>query len=141
MKNYLEARATNPYSYLQIDLRPIGQPNVRIITPHDIIDYPGLSGPIILEYRMNILMPYNITVELYDKHYTTKYETAVIIDKISVDNINIIPRYDYLAKYINDHDNNNPTNYLGFNGKWSLTIDQPFYQWLHEHSGQGWLLG
>jgi hypothetical protein len=86
------------------------------------------------------LDPIDIDIRLSNKQYTTEYETAIKF-KIYIDNIEIIPKYDYLADYINDHDNNNPTNYLGFNGKWTLTIDRPFYHWLHYHSGQGWLIG
>lgn len=43
-------------------------------------------------------------------------------DIVTVDGIEILPRYQYLA------DNN------------VLTIAQPFYQWYHNISGQGWLL-
>jgi hypothetical protein len=94
-----------------------------------------------LRYCVDLLKPFSIVIELYNKHYTSEYETAVIIEKLLIDNIEIIPKYDYLAEYDNDHGFKNPTNYLGFNGKWSLTIDRPFYHWLHQHSGQGWLLG
>ena len=83
----------------------------------------------------------NIDIIMSDKHYSLEYETAAIIRQLSIDNIDIIPRYEYLADYDNDHDFKNPTNYLGFNGKWTLTIDLPFYHWLHKHSGQGWLIG
>jgi hypothetical protein len=100
-----------------------------------------LSDNIILDYHIDLLDLFAVNIELLNKHYTTKYETAVIIKRLSIDNIELIPRYDYLARYINDHDNNNPTSYLGFNGKWTLTIDCPFYHWLHRHSGQGLLIG
>lgn len=43
-------------------------------------------------------------------------------DTVVVDNIEILPRYSYLA----------------VDGK--LTIDEPFYCWYHRVSGQGWLL-
>lgn len=43
-------------------------------------------------------------------------------DTVVVDNIDILPKYRYLAK----------------NGK--LTMSQPFYCWYHHVSGQGWLL-
>lgn len=141
MKTYSEVTDINPYSLLQVELQPVGLPNIRIFTPHDIIDYPRLSAPIIMDYQVNILEPYSISLELYNKTYTTEYETAVIIRRLSIDNIDIIPKYDYLAEYINDHNNNSPTSYLGFNGKWTLTFDSPFYHWLHEHSGQGLLIG
>jgi hypothetical protein len=140
MKNYSEVKDISPYSQVRIELEPVGTPNIRISTPTGIKDYPGLSEIMIIDYDINILEPHDIVIELYNKHYTTEYETAIIF-KIYIDNINIIPEYSYLAEYINDHNNNNPTNYLGFNGKWTLTIDRPFYHWLHEHSGQGWLIG
>ena len=43
-------------------------------------------------------------------------------DTVSIDGIEILPRYMYLA---NDG---------------ILKITQPFYQWLHHASAQGWLL-
>ena len=75
-----------------------------------------------------------------NKEYSAERETAVIIKNIQVDNIILIPKFEYLAEYINDHNNNDPTSYLGFNGTWILDINQPFYHWLHKHTGQGWLL-
>jgi hypothetical protein len=82
---------------------------------------------------------FSIEIELSNKHYTLEYETAVIIKQLSVDNIDLLSKV-YLADYVNDHNNTSPTSYLGFNGKWTLTFDKPFYRWLHQHSGQGWLL-
>ena len=141
MKTYSDLQAISPYLDISVNLRPVGLPNIWVRVNHDLIGYTALSDTIQLDYRVGLLDTINITVELYNKHYTTEYETAVIIDNIMVDNIEIIPKYDYLADYVNDHDNTDPTSYLGFNGKWSLTIDRPFYHWLHEHSGQGWLIG
>ena len=141
MKTYSDLQDIDSHINIRINLRPIGCPNVWVKVNHDLIGYTALSDAIQLDYRVGLLDNNNITVELYNKHYTTEYETAVIIDNITVDNIDIIPQYDYLANYVNDHNNNNPTSYLGFNGKWTLTIDRPFYHWLHQHSGQGWLIG
>lgn len=43
-------------------------------------------------------------------------------DTVAIDGFEVLPKYQYLAK-----DN-------------KLTIDQPFYHWLHHVTGQGWLL-
>lgn len=43
-------------------------------------------------------------------------------DSVLIDGFEILPKYQYLAK-----DN-------------KLTIDQPFYCWYHQVTGQGWLL-
>lgn len=141
MKTYSDLPGIDTRLHLHIELEPVGTPDI-IVSVNDILDdYPGLSNTIILDYHIDLLDLFAVNIELRNKHYTIEYETAVIIRRLSVDNIELIPRYDYLAKYHNDHDNNNPTSYIGFNGKWTLTFDRPFYHWLHEHSGQGWLIG
>ena len=141
MKTYSDLQAIDSRLHLHVELEPVGTPDITVSVNDVIDDYPGLSDTIILDYHVDLLDLFAVNIELRNKHYTTEYETAVIIKRLSIDNIELIPQYDYLARYINDHDNNNPTSYLGFNGKWTLTIDRPFYHWLHQHSGQGWLIG
>ena len=141
MKTYSDLQAIDSRLHLHIELEPVGSPDITVSVNDVIDDYPGLSDTIILDYHVDLLDLFAVNIELRNKHYTTEYETAVIIKRLSIDNIELIPQYDYLARYINDHNNNNPTSYLGFNGKWTLTIDWPFYHWLHKHSGQGWLIG
>jgi len=92
-------------------------------------------------YELDLLTPFSIIIEIHNKVYTTEYETAVVVRRLSVDNILIIPEYTHCAIYDNDHNYTDPTNYLGFNGKWALTFDRPFYQWLHQAKSQGWLIG
>lgn len=140
MKTYSDLQDIDTRLHLHIELEPVGTPDITVFVNDIINDCPALSNIILLDYHIDLLDLFAINIELRNKHYTTEYETAVIIRRLSVDNIDIIPQYDYLAEYVNDHSNNNPTSYLGFNGKWTLTFDRPFYHWLHEHSGQGWLL-
>ena len=141
MKTYLDLQDIDTRLKLSIKLRPINRPNIWVRVNRDLIGYTALSDSIQLDYQIGLLDNINIVIELYNKDYNNIDETAIIIDNIMIDNIDIVPKYDYLADYVNDHDFKNPTNYLGFNGKWTLTIDRPFYHWLHEHSGQGWLIG
>ena len=141
MKTYSDLPDINTRIDVRINLRPVGKPNIWVRVNHDLIGYTALSDSVQLDYQVGLLDTIDIYIELCNKDYHNIDETAIIIDNITVDNITIIPKYDYLAEYINDHNNNNPTSYLGFNGKWRLTIDRPFYHWLHEHSGQGWLIG
>lgn len=133
MKNYLDLRAIDTDLRLSIVTKTIGNPDYVIKVNNTVVEN-------IIDYRLPLLDTICIEIELRNKTYTLEYETAVIIEQISIDNINLVPKYDYLAEYINDHNNNNPTSYLGFNGKWTLTIDRPFYQWLHQAQNQGWLL-
>jgi hypothetical protein len=141
MKTYSDLLDIDTRLHLHIELEPVGTPDITVSVNNVVDDYPGLSDNIVLDYHIDLLDLFFIDIELRNKHYTTKYETAVIIKRLCIDNIELIPKYDYLAKYVNDHNNDNPTSYLGFNGKWRLTFDRPFYHWLHEHSGQGWLIG
>jgi hypothetical protein len=92
-------------------------------------------------YYLDPLTPFTVIIELMNKNYNSDNETAVIIRRLCIDNISIIPEYTQYAEYNNDHGFTDPTNYLGFNGKWTLTIDRPFYQWLHQARSQGWLIG
>jgi hypothetical protein len=140
MKTYSDLQDIDSRLNLVIELEPVGNPTAKVLVNNKEYNYPQLSNSIIINDYLPLMDLINIDVIMSDKHYTIEYETAIKF-KIYIDNIEIIPQYDYLAEYTNDHNNNNPTNYLGFNGKWSLTIDQPFYHWLHEHSGQGWLIG
>lgn len=135
MKNYLDLLAIDTDIQIEVKLSVIGSPDFSVSINDNCWD-----NQTDIKINQKLLSPVDIEIKLRNKHYTLEYETAVIIDRISIDNINIIPRYDYLADYQNDHNNNNPTSYLGFNGKWTLTFDRPFYQWLHQAQGQGWLL-
>lgn len=139
MNNYSDLLDIDTLIPVTIALEPIGSPEVTVIIDSNVIDYKSLHTTTITDY-IDLHSPVTISLVLSNKHYTTEYETAVIIKRLSIDNIDIIPKYDYLAKYTNDHNNNNPTSYLGFNGKWTLTIDRPFYQWLHQAQNQGWIL-
>jgi hypothetical protein len=140
MKNYSDLLDINTRLRLHIELEPVGTPDITVSVNDIINDYPGLSDNIILDYYIDLLEPFSVNIELRNKHYTTEYETAVVIKRLSVDGIDLIPKYDYLAEYINDHNKNVPASYLGYNGKWTLTFDCPFYQWLHRSSKQGWLI-
>ena len=134
MNNYSNLPGINTQIPVYIKTSCIGFPNYTVI-----VNGQTYTNNII-NHNVNLLDKIKIEIELRNKTYTLEYETAIIIEQLSIDNIDLIPRYDYLAEYINDHNNNNPTSYLGFNGKWSLTIDRPFYQWLHQAQNQGWLL-
>lgn len=141
MKNYSDLQDINTRLDLHIELELIGTPDFTIGINNIINDYNGLSDNIVLDYQFDLFDLFDINIKLRNKIYTLEYETAIIIKNISIDNINIIPKYDYLAEYVNDHDFKDPTSYLGFNGKWRLTTDRPFYHWLHQRTGQGWLIG
>lgn len=140
MKTYSDLQATDFRLHCHIELEPVGTPEVAVI-----IDgvYGGgkLFKYVEFDVNVDLLKSFSIEIELKNKIYTTEQETAVIIKCLQIDGIDLVPRFDGFATYCNDHDHTGPTNYLGFNGKWSLTFDRPFYQWLHQATAQGWLIG
>ena len=140
MNNYLNRTDIDSCLTLCLELEPIGNPEITILINNNSQYHSVLAEAMIIKKNLALLDPVTISIMLSNKQYTTEQETAIIIKRISVDNIDIIPHYDYLATYTNDHNNNNPTSYLGFNGQWTLAIDCPFYHWLHQVQGQGWLL-
>ena len=140
MKTYSDLQDIDQLINVKINLRTVGSPDVIVEINQHRYEHTGLSTPITVEYRVGLLDNINVVIKLRNKEYNINNETAVIIDNITIDDIDIVPKFDYLATYVNDHNNNNPTSYLGFNGTWQLNINQPFYRWLHKHTGQGWLL-
>ena len=139
MKTYSDLQDTDTHLHLVLTLEPIGNPEFSVIIGNH---YAGgkLFKEINIFLELNLIEPFQIQIELKNKSYNVDNETAIIIRCLQIDGIDLVPKFDYLATYLNDHNNNSPTSYLGFNGKWTLTFDRPFYQWLHQVTGQGWLL-
>ena len=139
MKTYSDLQAIDSGLQCHVELEPVGTPEVAVII-NDVYGGGKLFKSVVFDVNIDLLQPFTIEIEHKNKIYSMEHETAVVIKQLQIDGIDIVPRFDYLAIYRNDHDNNDPTSYLGFNGKWTLTIDRPFYHWLHEHTGQGWLI-
>lgn len=140
MKIYSDLQAIDSGLHCHLELEPVGTPEVAVII-NGVYGGGKLFKSVEFNINVDLLKPFCIEIELRNKTYSTDHETAVIVKQLQIDGIDLVPRFDYLAEYVNDHDNNDPTSYLGFNGKWTLTIDRPFYQWLHQATAQGWLLG
>lgn len=139
MKNYLDLQDIDHRLHCCLHLEPVGTPEVSVIVGNNFAG-GQLFKPLQVEFDLNLLEPFVVQIELKNKVYDINNETGVVIKKLQIDGIDLVPQFDYLATYQNDHNNTNPTSYLGFNGKWTLTFDRPFYQWLHQATGQGWLL-
>lgn len=140
MKTYSDLRAIDTRLKCRIHLEPVGHPDISVIVGTNLaggILYRDLD----IQIDLDLHQPFRIQIELQNKIYTADTETAVRIRAVQIDGQDLVPRFLGLAQYDNDHRFTDPTDYLGFNGKWTLTIDQPFYHWLHKHTGQGWLLG
>ena len=143
MTVFSELLATEHSLTIKIQLSPIvdnGVPICAVKINNSVEYYAQLLDTITLTKQMPLLESVDIEISMFDKKYSDERETAVVIKSILIDEFEIVPYYTYLAEYINDHDYNRATSYLGFNGTWRLTIDRPFYQWQHQATNQGWLL-
>ena len=139
MNNYSELTDIETDLHVKLVLEPVGWPEVCVqIGKNNITGI--MKEALDIECKMPINEPFSVEIELFNKEYKPDQETAIKIKMLSIDNTIILPGLEHQAQYVNDQNYTNPTNYLGFNGKWTLTFDRPFYQWLHQISGQGWLL-
>ena len=143
MKNFSELLAIKTELTISVVLNPIvdnGAPGCRLSVNDCDLFYGTLADRLICNYKTSLIQPVELKIELYNKIYTAEKETAIIIESIRFDSFEIVPNCTQLASYVNDHNVTAPTAYLGFNGVWNLSIDCPFYQWIHVQTGQGWLL-
>lgn len=121
MKTYSEVTATSALVRIELELSS----NVEYTAS---INGIKKSGNVICHW-VPLTKPFAIEVELLSA------DSNILIKQITVDNIEVVPKFDQLATYMGS-----PTNYMDQVGKWTLTFDRPFYQWLHQATGQGWLL-
>ena len=143
MKNFYDLLDTDNTINVEIALSAIvdnGVPHAKVICNNIILFDSTLQNSVKLNIKLHVLDLVNLSVTMSNKVYNSALETAVLIDSISIDGIEVIPKFSYCSTSDNDHKQDIITNYLGFNGTWSLNMDLPFYQWLHQQTGQGWLL-
>jgi hypothetical protein len=142
MKNFLDLQATDLDIRVSVHALPVldgGAPWLSLSINDRCCFNDWLEQPITVTSFVPLLEPIDISITMKHKVYSTE-ETAVKINSLQIDQFEVVPRWTHLASYHNDHDVQSPTSYLGFNGTWRLQIPEPFYQWRHRVTGQGWLL-
>ena len=142
MKNFLELLDIEPIN-IELAINPVFDlfaPEVAIKINDQILFAGTMNSTMQFKVQHKLRDTIKISVELINKKYSLEHETAVLINHVVIDNIKVIPKHVDQSVYINDHNYTQPTNYMGFNGIWSLDINRPFYQWLHVATAQGWLL-
>ena len=133
--NFSDLRAIDPHLTVSLRLTLLGEPQGEIqigswrcaLTDH-------------AHHPVSALEPFEISVTLCAKTYQEPHEVAVVIDSIAIGPWHMTDAYNHLAHYQNDRDGHPHARYLGFNGVWRLEIDQPFWLWHHDHTGQGMLI-
>ncbi len=143
MKTFSDLLDIDPRIDLCVILEPVsynGCPEFWISVNDQIIAQGTLTHSIIKHCEINLLDPIRLEIGMQQKKYSAEKETAIIMKSITIDGFEIVPNHTHHAVYQNDHNNTQPTSYLGFNGSWTLDISEPFYRWRHRITGQGWLL-
>lgn len=143
MNNFSDLPDTQPDIKVRLALRVIthnGSPDTVVTVNRQCLWSGPLHRDQDFDCQIALCEPLDLSVTLKNKIYDQHQETAVIIDSINIDGVEIIPRWTHLASYHNERDYCGATSYLGFNGEWKLQTHRPFYQWLHQITGQGWLV-
>jgi hypothetical protein len=144
MKNYLDLVAINdPGVEIELVVDCIinnGIPDLKISINNREFYNKKINQKITIITKIPLLEQLKIQIKLDNKRYSEVKETAVIIESFSIDGHQMVGNYDAMVNYTNDQNVNYQGFYLGFNGTWRFEIEEPFYQWLHRTTGQGWLL-
>jgi len=142
MKNFLEALDIDPRLKVEMSIRIVddnGYPDFNLFFNEKNIAHCGRTQINIVEH-IRYDEKISIKIKMFGKKYSALKESAIIVDDISIDDINIIPAFSHHTVYDNDHNKPITTNYLGYNGDWSITINEPFYHWYHSATAQGMLI-
>jgi hypothetical protein len=144
MKNYLDLLDTNNH-LLDVCLRlqaitDNGIPLISVVVNNDIRYQGYLENSVVISKKIALLDSLTVEITLENKNYSTTAETAVVIDSLTIDHIDMVPTCVDNISYTNDQNQNKQAFYLGYNGVWQFKLDKPFYRWWHQQSGQGWLL-
>ena len=143
MHSFLETLDTNQLLPVKIVISPIvdnGIPNVTVTINQQALFHGQLVDTVELTTNVSLLDSIDLSVTMQGKEYSAERETAVTIDAFTVDNVELIPAHQLHVDYHNDQNQNVKSHYLGFNGAWSFRINEPFYNWLHRATWQGWIL-
>jgi hypothetical protein len=142
MKNFLEALDINQTLKVQLSLRIIddnGFPDFDLFFNNKSIHHPNNKN-IDITKHIKHNDPISVRIEMFGKKYSALKESAIVVEEVSIDDINIIPEFNHCILYNNDHNKPATTNYLGYNGVWSININEPFYNWYHSVTAQGMLI-
>ena len=143
MNSFSDLSDIDPTLLFRTKIRPIYQsrpPRIEIGLNHAVLFSGVLTSIWCFETDLALLDPLMFEVRLLDKVYDLGDETAAVVDQLEIDDFALVPDYNHVFQYENDHGFTGATSYVGFVGTWRLVIDEPFYRWRHRVTGQGWLL-
>jgi|688.fasta_scaffold152451_3 hypothetical protein len=127
MKNFSEATAIKPNLKLVVSLTldPIGQPTSLVKINGARVFDSKLIRTTVITHEIELEDYLDLSIQIYRNH-----PDAVQV-YLTIDGVEILPKYLHLALP--------STNYLDQSGIWVFRIPS-FYPWLHEITGQGWII-
>jgi hypothetical protein len=144
MKNYLDLLDTDdPGVTVELIINSIvdnGIPHLKVSVNNQTFYNSKIDQKICIRTTIPLLSRLSVQLDLENRLYSDKRETAVIIESFKIDDYQIIGKHASMVKYTNDQNVEYQGFYLGFNGIWRFCINEPFYRWHHCVTGQGWLL-
>lgn len=144
MNNYLDLLATDCHTVdIELTVDSVvnnGTPDLTVVINHRQHYQAPINAPVCINTKMTLLQHLDIKLIVTGKTYSAQKETAVIVTSLLVDGVQLANKFDIPIMYTNDQNVKYSGFYLGFNGVWHLSLNQPFYRWLHTATGQGWLL-
>ena len=143
MKNFSELLASSPRLQVSVRVMAItdnGLPRATILVNGERLYDNVLESMWAGSTTVDLLEPLTVEVIMSNKQHDQHRETAIIVQDITVDQCQVIPRFGHMVQYAHEQGVGPATSYLGFNGCWRLSTQRPFYQWWHDVTGQGWLL-
>ena len=143
MKNFSDLADIDLKINISLSISPVyenGCPGACVIVNGNKFFDGLLKEKFSMSTEIDLNSPIKIEVSMKNKIYDQFKETAIIIDSLKIDKMEIVSDYVHLANYVNERKLDIKTHYLGFNGTWALEIIEPFYQWRHRVTNQGWLL-
>ena len=126
MKNFYEATVTRPNLRLEVILRvkPVGTVLARMQI-NDASWATEVAGEKVFKHEIGITEPIDIQIQIQRNH-----PEALEIE-LEIDGHKLLPLYQHLASPA--------TCYIDSNKLWKFHIPN-FYPWLHEITGQGWII-
>lgn len=128
MKNFYESTATrnNLTRQIILILKPkYGNPYARVEINTQTFYEDILAKEVKVTTDVPLIEPIKITI-----HVQRTHPEAVEIEKITIDNFEVMPLY--------LHHSSPSTSYLDYNGSWHMEFEN-FNCWRHKISGQGWI--
>lgn len=128
MKNFYDATVIRPDLKLKmvLELNAVGICPCQIKINNQLEFYGDLVGMNTFIKHIHITDPIDIEITVDRQH-----PQAIEIVNLTIDDYQILPSY--------QHTSNPPTTYIDFTGSWTFKISN-FYTWLHEITGQGWII-